>query len=118
MCCARRSSASSVSVGFDLMGTLYSAAGRAEVLLRAIVGKRLLCLGDVMLDCFVHGRVERISPEAPIPILSIDGDWETPGGAANVARNIAALGAHIELLGIVGDDQEGERLSRLVEQNG
>ena len=89
-----------------------------QELLQAIVGKRLLCLGDVMLDRFVHGKVERISPEAPIPILSIEGERETPGGAANVARNAAALGVRTELLGIVGDDQDGERLSRLVEQNG
>ena len=50
---------------------------RTEELLAAISGKRLLCLGDVMLDRFVHGRVERISPEAPIPVLSIEGEWET-----------------------------------------
>src|SRR5262249_27895146 len=79
---------------------------------------RLLCLGDVMLDRFVHGRVDRISPEAPIPILSMEGEWETPGGAANVARNAAALGARIDLFGIVGDDQEGERFPRLAEQDG
>jgi D-beta-D-heptose 7-phosphate kinase/D-beta-D-heptose 1-phosphate adenosyltransferase len=80
--------------------------------------KRLLCFGDVMLDRFVHGRVERISPEAPIPVLSIEGEWETPGGGANVARNAAALGAHAELLGVVGEDDAGERLSRLLAENG
>jgi D-beta-D-heptose 7-phosphate kinase/D-beta-D-heptose 1-phosphate adenosyltransferase len=91
---------------------------RTEELLAAISGKRLLCLGDVMLDRFVHGRVERISPEAPIPVLSIAGEWETPGGGANVARNAAALGAHAELVGVVGDDDAGERLTRLLAENG
>src|SRR6185436_20161952 len=91
---------------------------RTEELLAAISGKRLLCFGDVMLDRFVHGRVERISPEAPIPVLSIEGEWETPGSGANVARNAPALGAHAELLGVVGEDDAGERLSRLLAENG
>ena len=82
-----------------------------------MAGTRLLCLGDVMLDRFVHGRVERISPEAPIPVLSIEDEWETPGGAGNVARNVAALGACAELLGVVGRDENGERLSRLLREN-
>ncbi len=86
---------------------------RLGALLNAIAGARLLCIGDVMLDRFVHGRVERISPEAPIPVLTVEGEVETPGGAGNVARNASALGARVELIGIRGDDEEGERLSRL-----
>jgi D-beta-D-heptose 7-phosphate kinase/D-beta-D-heptose 1-phosphate adenosyltransferase len=70
-----------------------------------------------MLDRFVHGRVERISPEAPIPVLSIEGEWETPGGAGNVARNAAALGTRAQLVGVVGEDKAGERLSRLLAEN-
>ncbi|HSD33922.1 MAG TPA: bifunctional heptose 7-phosphate kinase/heptose 1-phosphate adenyltransferase, partial [Alphaproteobacteria bacterium] len=70
---------------------------RTAALLEAISGVRLLCLGDVMLDRFVHGRVERTSPEAPIPVLAIAGEAELPGGAANVARNAAALGASVAL---------------------
>jgi D-beta-D-heptose 7-phosphate kinase/D-beta-D-heptose 1-phosphate adenosyltransferase len=65
---------------------------------------RVLVLGDVMLDRFIYGSVERISPEAPIPVVAVDRFTDMPGGAANVARNIAALGAHALLLGVVGDD--------------
>jgi D-beta-D-heptose 7-phosphate kinase / D-beta-D-heptose 1-phosphate adenosyltransferase len=65
---------------------------------------RVLVLGDVMLDRFVYGSVERISPEAPIPVVNVERYMDMPGGAANVARNIAALGARVSLLGVVGDD--------------
>jgi D-beta-D-heptose 7-phosphate kinase/D-beta-D-heptose 1-phosphate adenosyltransferase len=82
-------------------------------LLRAIPGARLLCLGDVMLDRFIHGRVERVSPEAPIPVLAVEGEAEMAGGAGNVARNAAALGAGVELIGVRGRDGAGERLARL-----
>jgi D-beta-D-heptose 7-phosphate kinase / D-beta-D-heptose 1-phosphate adenosyltransferase len=71
---------------------------------------RILVLGDVMLDRFVYGTVERISPEAPIPVLSIESRVNMPGGAANVARNIAAMGAHVTLLGVVGNDLPAEDL--------
>ncbi|MDF2780324.1 MAG: bifunctional heptose 7-phosphate kinase/heptose 1-phosphate adenyltransferase [Geminicoccaceae bacterium] len=82
-------------------------------ILAAIPGTRLLCFGDVMLDRFLHGRVERVSPEAPIPVLAIEGEAEMPGGAGNVARNAAALGAGVELIGLRGEDEAGERLARL-----
>src|ERR1700677_2868553 len=65
---------------------------------------RVLVLGDVMLDRFVYGSVERISPEAPIPVMSVERFTDMPGGAANVARNLAALGGGAILLGVVGDD--------------
>ncbi|HVY23290.1 MAG TPA: D-glycero-beta-D-manno-heptose-7-phosphate kinase [Steroidobacteraceae bacterium] len=64
----------------------------------------VLVLGDVMLDRFVYGVVERISPEAPIPVMSVQNVSDMPGGAANVARNVAALGAQCTLIGVVGDD--------------
>ena len=64
---------------------------------------RVLVLGDVMLDRFVYGIVERISPEAPIPVMSVERVSDMPGGAANVARNIAALGAQCTLFGVVGE---------------
>ena len=69
---------------------------------------RVLVLGDVMLDRFVYGSVERISPEAPIPVMSVERISDMPGGAANVARNIAALGAQCVLLGVVGADGKVE----------
>ena len=71
---------------------------------------RVLCIGDVMLDRFVHGHVKRISPESPVPVLSIEGTQNFPGGAANVARNIASLGGRCTLAGVVGEDPAGREL--------
>ncbi|MGA2399440.1 MAG: D-glycero-beta-D-manno-heptose-7-phosphate kinase [Steroidobacteraceae bacterium] len=71
---------------------------------------RVLVLGDVMLDRFVYGSVERISPEAPIPVVNVERQSDMPGGAANVARNIAAMGARALLLGVVGEDPSAEDL--------
>jgi D-beta-D-heptose 7-phosphate kinase/D-beta-D-heptose 1-phosphate adenosyltransferase len=65
---------------------------------------RIVVVGDVMLDRFVYGTVERISPEAPIPVMNVEKSVDVPGGAANVARNIATLGARVTLVGVVGDD--------------
>jgi D-beta-D-heptose 7-phosphate kinase/D-beta-D-heptose 1-phosphate adenosyltransferase len=73
-------------------------------LLNGFHAARVLVLGDVMLDRFIYGSVERISPEAPIPVINVERSLDMPGGAANVARNIAALGAEAILLGVVGDD--------------
>ena len=77
---------------------------------------RILVVGDVMLDRYWYGDVERISPEAPVPIVSITHSDERPGGAANVARNAAALGAQVTLLSVVGDDDVGRRLTALLRQ--
>lgn len=71
---------------------------------------RVVVVGDVMLDRFVYGSVERISPEAPIPIIRVERNADMPGGAANVARNIAELGARATLIGIVGDDAAAQDL--------
>jgi D-beta-D-heptose 7-phosphate kinase/D-beta-D-heptose 1-phosphate adenosyltransferase len=79
-------------------------------LLNGFHSARVLVLGDVMLDRFVYGSVERISPEAPIPVVRVERFSDMPGGAANVARNIADLGARAILLGVVGDDAPGEDL--------
>jgi len=75
---------------------------------------RLLVVGDVMLDRYWFGEVGRISPEAPVPIVKIDRFEERPGGAANVARNAAALGASVSLLSVIGADEAGTRLKRLL----
>jgi D-beta-D-heptose 7-phosphate kinase/D-beta-D-heptose 1-phosphate adenosyltransferase len=71
---------------------------------------RVLILGDVMLDRFIYGSVERISPEAPIPIMAIERTAAMPGGAANVARNVATLGGQATLIGIVGEDAAAAEL--------
>jgi len=75
---------------------------------------RLLVVGDVMLDRYWFGDVERISPEAPVPVLKVSRVEERPGGAANVARNAAALGAQCTLLSVVGDDEPGTLLERIL----
>lgn len=78
-------------------------------------GKQLWIVGDLMLDEYVMGAVERISPEAPVPVVRVRDTEFRLGGAANVARQIAALGAHASLAGIVGDDAAGEHFLRLCE---
>jgi rfaE bifunctional protein kinase chain/domain len=75
---------------------------------------RILVAGDVMLDRYWFGDVERISPEAPVPVVKIARSEERPGGAANVARNAAALGAHTTLVSATGLDEAGATLERLL----
>src|SRR5579859_499219 len=77
-------------------------------------GARVLCVGDVMLDRFVYGHVDRISPEAPIPVLSIERDISMLGGAGNVVRNLVGLGAHAEFVSVVGKDAAGREVMELV----
>src|ERR1700720_4817368 len=80
----------------------------------AVTTTRVLVVGDVMLDRYWFGDVERISPEAPVPVVKIARSEERPGGAANVARNAAALGAQVTLISVVGDDEPGRTLERLL----
>ncbi len=77
---------------------------------------RILIVGDVMLDRYWYGDVSRISPEAPVPVVKYHHSEERPGGAANVARNAAALGARITLLSVVGRDEAGRKLLALLSQ--
>lgn len=79
---------------------------------------RLLIVGDVMLDRYWFGDVSRISPEAPVPVVKIERSEERPGGAANVARNAAALGAKVSLLALVGNDEPAVSLKRLMTEGG
>ena len=78
----------------------------------------MLVVGDVMLDRYVSGSVDRISPEAPVPVVLERDRWSAPGGASNVAAGIRALGVHATLAGVVGDDGEGARLRALLEACG
>src|SRR3954471_23558003 len=80
----------------------------------ALDATRLLVVGDVMLDRYWFGEVSRISPEAPVPVVRIERRDERLGGAANVARNAAALGANIGLLGVVGKDDAGDTVEHLL----
>jgi D-beta-D-heptose 7-phosphate kinase/D-beta-D-heptose 1-phosphate adenosyltransferase len=84
-------------------------AGDAPLFTR-LAGRTVLIIGDLMLDHFVIGRVDRISPEAPVPVVQFDHEEFRLGGAANVAHNVAALGGRVEMIGIAGDDAEAERL--------
>lgn len=76
--------------------------------------KRIMCIGDVMLDRYVYGEVKRVSPEAPIPVLSTSHENMCIGAAGNVARNIASLGAVVEFHSAVGDDNHGTQLQKLL----
>ncbi len=87
---------------------------RLRELLSAASQARLWVIGDVMLDQFVWGRVSRISPEAPVPIVDFDRENLMPGGAANVARNVTALSGQAELAGVVGRDEAGHTLRELL----
>lgn len=83
-----------------------------------LAGKRVLVVGDVMADHYVFGKVERISPEAPIPVVHVDREEVKPGGAANVACNIVALGGRAALAGVIGADAMGETLRALLRDKG
>ena len=85
-----------------------------EKRLQSIGQQTILCVGDLMLDDFVYGEVGRISPEAPAPVLAVKRNEVAIGGAGNVARNIASLGARCIFVGLVGDDDAGrEVIARL-----
>lgn len=86
--------------------------------LEAAARARVLVVGDLMLDRYWFGEVERISPEAPVPVVRVARREDRLGGAANVARNIVSLGAQATLVGIVGDDEAGRRIAGLARQEG
>jgi rfaE bifunctional protein kinase chain/domain len=86
--------------------------------LEQVASARVLVVGDAMLDRYWFGAVERISPEAPVPVVRINREEERLGGAANVALNAKTLGAQATLLTVVGDDEPARKLRRLLEQQG
>src|SRR5271166_6774923 len=81
-----------------------------EDALRLLSGQTILCVGDLMLDNFVYGEVSRVSPEAPAPVIAVTREKKEIGGAGNVARNIARLGARCIFVGVRGDDEAGALL--------
>ncbi|WP_426959906.1 D-glycero-beta-D-manno-heptose-7-phosphate kinase [Muricoccus radiodurans] len=81
---------------------------------RALRRASVLVVGDAMLDRYVYGTVNRISPEAPVPVLSVEREVAMPGGAGNVVRNLTAIGAAVAFLSVVGDDQAGSDLTGLI----
>src|SRR5438270_1478469 len=78
-----------------------------ETLSQTISGRTVLCIGDLMLDEFVYGEVSRVSPEAPVPVIAARRDEKVIGGAGNVARNIASLGARCLFVSVIGADDTG-----------
>jgi len=91
---------------------------RIKDLLAAARGKRILVVGDLMLDRYVRGRVSRISPEAPVPVVHVTEERCLPGGAANVALNIQDLGGQAVLAGTVGEDAIGSTLREVLASRG
>ncbi|HHH54108.1 MAG TPA: hypothetical protein ENK91_10645 [Bacteroidetes bacterium] len=80
--------------------------------------KNILIIGDIMLDKYIYGNINRISPEAPVPVLEMKQKYHKPGGAANVAMNIKSLGSNPVLFSILGDDRDGNVLLKILKQNG
>jgi D-glycero-beta-D-manno-heptose-7-phosphate kinase len=93
-------------------------AARLGVLLARFSGRWILVVGDLMLDEFIWGKVSRISPEAPVPIVNVTGESYYPGGAANVARNLREFTENVALMGLAGADAAGNRLLGLLEAAG
>ncbi len=91
---------------------------RLDAILKQAAAKRLLVIGDVMLDEFVWGKVGRISPEAPVPVVEVTGESFYPGGAANVARNLREFVANVSVIGLVGADNRGRQLRELLKEEG
>ncbi len=89
-----------------------------DEILRAAAGRRIAVVGDSMLDAYVWGDASRLSPEAPVPVVRVGRETAVAGGAANVAVNLAALGADVSLFSPVGDDEAGARLAELLSARG
>lgn len=81
-------------------------------------GCRIVVLGDLMQDRYVAGPVERISPEAPVPVVRVEDEWDAVGGAGNVAANLRALGVRCDVIGVVGRDDAGRRIAAALEEMG
>ena len=90
---------------FEVTTPSVSDPATLMALLSGFAGRRVLCVGDVMVDQFIYGDVKRISPEAPVPVVQITRESLALGGAGNVARNLAALGGLPYFVSVVGDDR-------------
>ncbi len=91
---------------------------RLQEVLDTAASKRLLVIGDLMLDEFVWGKVGRISPEAPVPVVEVTSESSYPGGAANVARNLRDFVGGASVVGLIGTDRGGRQLRRLLDEGG
>src|ERR1035441_3657860 len=88
-----------------------------DALSHAMTRQTVLCIGDLMLDEFVYGEVSRISPEAPAPVIAVQRSETNIGGAGNVARNVASLGARCIFVGLIGEDEAGAKLKAQLAQD-
>ncbi len=88
-----------------------------DVIFKKFKDLRVLVIGDVMIDAYLWGKVERISPEAPVPVLTTSNKEQRLGGAANVAKNVSALGAEVIIASVVGNDEKANDLKALFERN-
>ena len=95
---------------------MHFSSSRLTEILAAFSRSKILVIGDVMLDEFLWGKVTRISPEAPVPIVDVQRRAFYPGGAANVALNLASLGAHTSVAGIIGQDEPGQHLVDILDK--
>jgi len=91
---------------------------RLEDIIAGMAGLRIMVVGDVMVDQFIRGAVERISPEAPVPVVQVQREQSLPGGAANVVGNLAAMGVRSEIVSVIGSDREGEILASMLSTMG
>ena len=91
---------------------------RVRDILRRCRKQRILVVGDLMLDRYIHGSVSRISPEAPVPVVHVDRERAVPGGSSNVALNLRALGGGASVCGVIGRDDAGTELTSILKQNG
>src|SRR5689334_4497687 len=87
---------------------------RVKELIEAVSGRNILVVGDVMLDEYLWGNVDRMSPEAPVPIVVVERQTHALGGAGNVAANLASLGSRVWLAGAVGTDAEAAQIAELL----
>lgn len=91
---------------------------KATDIIKKFKGLRVLVVGDLMLDRYVTGEVQRVSPEAPVPVLKVSEELQSPGGAANVALNLKALGSKVDLIGVTGKDPQGDTLREEIKLSG
>lgn len=94
------------------------AARKLSKLIGDFSRKRILVLGDLMLDQFIRGKVSRLSPEAPVPVVQVTSETYVPGGAGNVCSNLTALGAAVVAIGLVGTDEAGNQLRGILQSKG
>jgi D-glycero-beta-D-manno-heptose-7-phosphate kinase len=91
---------------------------RLQTIFTEFAGRKIAVVGDLMLDRYFWGSVARISPEAPVPVVEVESESIRLGGAANVANNVASLGGIPVMVGVIGNDDAGQTLKRLIEELG